>query len=276
MIQHYNDLSKIAITAAQVAGSIIGKSMSSNIKVEHKIAGDTYASQVVTEIDIKCDAIIREYLEPSCNEWGIALLTEEKEDDGSRFMKDFFWCVDPMDGTLAFINGDPGFAVSIALVAQNGTPQIGVVYDPSTDNTYSAIRGQGAFKNSALWQIKKANDHLSYVTDKKLKDDKRSDELQLIIRGHMDRLGISEFKEISGGGSVLNAIRVIENGPACMIKMPKKERGGGCIWDYAATSCIYQELGLKATDYYGNPLDLNPAHGPFMNEKGAYFSNLTF
>ena len=41
-------------------------------------------------------------------------------------------------------------------------------------------------------------------------------------------------------------------------------------------SCIYQELGLKATDYYGNPLDLNPAHGPFMNEKGAYFSNLTF
>ncbi len=40
-----------------------------------------------------------------------------------------------MDGTLAFINGHPGFAVSIALVAQDGTPQIGVVYDPSTNNT---------------------------------------------------------------------------------------------------------------------------------------------
>ncbi|MEZ4955040.1 MAG: inositol monophosphatase family protein [Saprospiraceae bacterium] len=44
-----------------------------------------------------------------------------------------------MDGTLAFINKHPGFSVSIALIANDGTPHIGVVYDPSTDTLYQAI-----------------------------------------------------------------------------------------------------------------------------------------
>ena len=68
---------------------------------------------------------------------------------------------------------------------------------------------------------------------------------------------------------------VLENGLACMLKFPKKEIGGGSVWDYAATACIYHELGLPATDYMGGRLDLNRRDGTFMNHKGIYYSNLT-
>ena len=72
----------------------------------------------------------------------------------------------------------------------------------------------------------------------------------------------------------MNAIRVLEHGPALMLKMPKTTLGGGCIWDYAATSCIYHEMGRVATDFHGEALDLNKKDGPYMNNKGVYFKNV--
>ncbi len=79
---------------------------------------------------------------------------------------------------------------------------------------------------------------------------------------------------MAGAGSVLNAIHVLENGPACMIKLPKKENGGGSLWDFAATACIFQELGLPATNFKGGRLDLNRKDGTFMNQEGIFYANL--
>jgi 3'-phosphoadenosine 5'-phosphosulfate (PAPS) 3'-phosphatase len=72
----------------------------------------------------------------------------------------------------------------------------------------------------------------------------------------------------------LNGIHVLENGPACMLKLPKKESGGGSIWDFAATACIFQELGLPATNFEGGRLDLNRKDGTFMNHQGVFYGNL--
>jgi 3'-phosphoadenosine 5'-phosphosulfate (PAPS) 3'-phosphatase len=72
----------------------------------------------------------------------------------------------------------------------------------------------------------------------------------------------------------LNSIMVLENGPACMLKFPKKESGGGSIWDFAATTCIYQELGLAATNFEGGRLDLNRKNSTFMNHEGIFYANL--
>ncbi len=271
---NFSELSKVAIKAARAAGETIQKYHKKDVIVEHKDTGASYASQVVTAVDVACESIIIDNLMPSCERHHIALLSEETEDDGSRFSQEYFWCVDPMDGTLAFINGEPGFSVSIALVAHDGIPYIGVVYDPSTDNMYHAIKGRGTYRNGNQWEINNHNQHLSYVTDRKLRDTLNKEEIERILLDQLEDHSLEEYREISGGGSVINAIRVLENGPACMIKMPKNQKGGGCIWDYAATSCIYHELGLRATDYHGEPLNLNPLNGPFMNEKGVYYSNM--
>ena len=178
-----------------------------------------------------------------------------------------------MDGTLAFINKQPGFSVSIALVAKDGTLYIGVVFDPSTDTLYHAIKETGAFKNGSPWKIKHTNDHLTYVTDRKLKDTPRAAEIERLLNENVEKLGLNGVKEINGAGSVLNGIFVLENGPACMLKFPKKESGGGSIWDFAATACIYQELGLPATNFEGGRLDLNRKDSTFMNHQGIFYAN---
>jgi fructose-1,6-bisphosphatase/inositol monophosphatase family enzyme len=267
-------LTDIAIRAALAAGKIIQQHMHEDVVVEKKEGGASYASQVVTAVDRACEAVILSHLLPSCAEFGIALLSEETEDDGSRFKRDFFWCIDPMDGTLPFISKRPGFSVSIALVAQDGTPYLGVVLDPSTDTLYHAVKGKGAYKQGLLWEIKPAHDHLTYVTDRKLKDTPRQEEIEHLLTEQVKKLGLNGVQEMAGGGAVLNAIRVLEHGPACMLKFPKKESGGGSIWDYAATACIYQELGLPATNVAGGRLDLNRKDSTFMNHEGVLYVNL--
>jgi len=269
-------LSKIAIQAARAAGKVIQKHMNDEVIVENKQGGDSYASQVVTAVDLACEKTILSHLLPTCDEFDLALLSEETEDDGSRFEQDFFWCIDPMDGTLAFINKEPGFSVSIALVAKDGTPNIGVVFDPSTDTLYHAIKGIGAFKNDNPWKIESTNEHLTYVTDRKLNDTPRASEIESLLHGHVNRLGLNGIKEMNGGGSVLNGIRVLENGPACMLKLPKKENGGGSLWDFAATACIFKEFGLPATNFEGGRLELNRKDGSFMNQEGVFYANFIY
>lgn len=270
-IQH---LANIAIEAALSAGKIIQKHMNDNIIVEKKEAGSNYASQIVTKVDRECENIILSYLIPTCKVFDIGILTEETKDDGSRFEKDFFWCVDPMDGTLAFINKQSGFSVSIALVSKDGTPVIGVVFDPNTETLYHAIKEHGTYKNRTPWTIKNTNDYLTYLTDKKLRDTPKSTQIQHILNIHKANLGLKGIKEISGSGAVLNAILVLENGPACFLKLPKKDIGGGSIWDFAATACIYNELNFPATNFKGETLDLNKKDDTFMNHQGVYYSNL--
>ena len=268
-------LNNIAIKAALSAGKVIQQHMNNDVLVEKKKGGASFASQVVTAVDRECEIAILSYLLPTCEEFDLALLSEETEDDGSRLEEDFFWCIDPLDGTLPFINKQPGFSVSIALIAKDGTPYMGVVFDPSTDTLYHSIKGQGAYKNGSPWKIKHANEYLTYVTDRKLKDTPHATEIEKLLNETVENLSLYGVKEIAGAGAVMNGILVLENGPACMLKLPKKETGGGSIWDFAATACIYQELGLPATNFEGGRLDLNSKDGTFMNHQGVFYANLT-
>jgi myo-inositol-1(or 4)-monophosphatase len=59
------------------------------------------------------------------------------------------WLIDPIDGTTNFLYGLPGYAVSIAACTDDGTEvgcaEVGVVYIPSTDELFTAVRGRGAW-----------------------------------------------------------------------------------------------------------------------------------
>jgi myo-inositol-1(or 4)-monophosphatase len=56
----------------------------------------------------------------------------------------YHWYVDPLDGTTNFAHRFPVFAVSIALSNPDLRPILGVVYDPTRDECFKGIRGQGA------------------------------------------------------------------------------------------------------------------------------------
>jgi len=68
-------------------------------------------------------------------------------------------------------------------------------------------------------------------------------------------------------------MHALENGPGCHLKLPKPEEGGGSLWDYAATACIYEEVGAWATDVYGQPLELNRRESTFMNHRGVLYAS---
>ena len=80
---------------------------------------------------------------------GLPILSEEGRDIPYEERKnwDYFWMIDPLDGTKEFIKRNGEFTVNIALIHQ-GQPILGVVQVPVQDKLYYASRGQGAFLES--------------------------------------------------------------------------------------------------------------------------------
>src|ERR1700719_296394 len=66
--------------------------------------------------------------------------------------KTHVWIVDPLDGTTNFLHGIPHFAISIALAREGGIVA-GLVYNPATDELYTAERGKGAFMNDRRLRV---------------------------------------------------------------------------------------------------------------------------
>lgn len=264
---------EVARKAAYAAGEIIRAGSERDIQEEYKEGGANLASQVVSEIDRAAEKAIVAHLLATCKQNNWALLSEETEDDGLRFEKDFFWCIDPLDGTLAFLNKQKGYSVSIALVSRDGRPMLGVVYDPINDVLYEAIKGMGVFKNNKAWNPNAKNDFLTYVGDRPLAITPRAEEIDFLLKEKAKALGLKGYKEYRGSGLVLNAMRVLEQAPACMLKFPKPELGAGSIWDYAATACFFEELNLTVGDYHGKALELNKRENTFMNHRGMFYAS---
>jgi len=266
-----------AIKAALKAGGAISGFDTANLQVESKVGGASIASQVVTEVDLISQSIILEILEPTCDEFDIALLTEESVDSGERLVKDYFWCIDPLDGTLPFIEQNSGYSVSIALVSKCGTPCIGVVYDPVTETLYHAIKGQGIYKNHESWEFKRPNDkfvkQLTFISDRSFIKYSKYDHTLHELSSLAVEIGCSGVDVINHGGAAMNACWVLENAPACYVKYPKPEDGGGSLWDYAATACLFTEADAVVSDIYGDSLNLNNPDTTFMNERGIIYAS---
>lgn len=67
------------------------------------------------------------------------------------------WIVDPLDGTLKFILGEPYFSVSVAY-EEEGVVRLGMIFNPYTQDVYLARRGGGAFKNGVALQVAPVDD----------------------------------------------------------------------------------------------------------------------
>ena len=266
------ELTQLAVQAALDAGLLIRSYRDREVEVLHKEGGDTYASQVVTEVDRKAQDAILKILGPSCEKYEIALLTEESEDDGSRFEKEFFWCIDPMDGTLPFIRGEPGYSVSIALVARDGSPMIGVVFDPVHDVLWQATKGQGVRRNAEPWTLDASSQELTFTYDRSFKDHSECDRVLRELEGYAYSIGLKKLASTQFGGAVINACHALESAPGCHFKFAKPQEGGGSLWDYAATACLYEEAGAVVGDVHGAPLDLNRPDSTFMNHRGAVYA----
>lgn len=100
-------------------------------------------SDLVTEADHASQQRIFDLISqrfPSHGFLGEEGLNREPQNSGFR------WVIDPLDGTSNYVHGFPYYAVSIA-VEEDGQLVAGVIYDPTREETFAAIRGQGATLN---------------------------------------------------------------------------------------------------------------------------------
>ena len=139
-------LLNVMVQAAFKAGRSLSRDFGEvqNLQVSLKGPGD-YVSQA----DRKAEEIIRGELLRARPTYGF--LGEESEEikgsDGAHR-----WIVDPLDGTTNFLHGIPAFAVSIAL-ERNGEIVGGVIFNPASDELYTAERGSGAFLNDRRLRV---------------------------------------------------------------------------------------------------------------------------
>jgi len=103
----------------------------------------------VSAVDHRAEDILREELAKARPGYGF-LGEEGGRREGSD--KTHTWIVDPLDGTTNFLHGIPQFAISIAL-ERDRSIVAGLVYNPATDDLYTAERGKGAFHNDRRMRV---------------------------------------------------------------------------------------------------------------------------
>jgi len=130
---------EVAIDAAHAAGRAIRSLYGRDIPIGQK--GD---AGPVTEADLASNACIRDILLQAFPDDG--WLSEETVDRPDRLAKSRTWIIDPLDGTWEFTTGVPEFVVSVAL-SVDSVAVLGVLHNPVTEETFSGIRGQGAWLN---------------------------------------------------------------------------------------------------------------------------------
>lgn len=268
--REWDYLVECACEAARLAGAQVRASWP--LVVEHKAGGESEASQVVTEVDRESQELILGVLKESVDRFSLGVLSEELEDDGGRLQSDYFWSIDPLDGTLPYVETRQGYAVSIALVSLAGVPEIGVIMDPEIGTLYCARRGGGVTLNGRPWSLPKPRTGLTVYADRSFERMPNHDGVVAALDVISGELGAGEARVLVGQGAVMNACHALHHAPACYFKFPKAELGGGALWDFAATACLYAEAGAVATDIEGNPLALNRVEGTWMNASGILFA----
>ncbi|MBF0108990.1 MAG: inositol monophosphatase [Magnetococcales bacterium] len=135
----------IAIRAARSAG----REALTFFKRRHELVLETKGkNDFVTQADTTVEREILYHLRKATPQYGI--LAEESS--RSEVAKGWRWIVDPIDGTTNFIHGLPHFAMSIALANDNEL-HAAVVFNPATDELFTAERGRGAFLNGQRLRV---------------------------------------------------------------------------------------------------------------------------
>jgi len=267
-----SQLCELAKATAIKAGDYIQSQFAAEIAKQPKVGGDSLASQVVTAVDFMAQEIILECLKDSIGTNNFGLLTEEATDDQSRLKKDYFWCVDPLDGTMPFTEKRTGYAVSIALISKHGDSVVGAVYIPDLRLCYSAYKGSGVFLNNQLFVRKSEKKTLHWYMDQSFLGMGYHERVQKEMEKMAQTFGYSDISYHSEFGGVRNAIGVMESGSGCYFKFPKNTDGCGSIWDYAATQLLMQESNLFVMSADGNTLNLNDPTTTFMHRQGILYA----
>jgi myo-inositol-1(or 4)-monophosphatase len=199
------------------------------------------ATDVVTEMDRRCEALLVDRILSRRPDDGI--VGEEGSDHvGETGVR---WILDPIDGTVNYLYGQPSWAVSVAAEI-DGTVVVGVVVAPVLEETYVATQGRGArLHDSSGVRTLRVNDPVELPA-------------ALVATG----FGYTRERRVSQGrvvAGVLPRVRDIRRLGACSIDLCHVAAGrvdayyerGPQAWDLAAGGLVAQEAGARVEGLHG-------------------------
>src|SRR3954470_14589207 len=139
-------LLNVMIQAARKAGRTLKRDFG---EVEHLQVSLKGPANFVSAADRRAEEILHDELTKARPGYGFV-----GEEGGRREGADktHTWIVDPLDGTSNFLHGIPQFAISIGL-EREGNIIAALVYNPATDELFTAERGKGAFLNDRRLRV---------------------------------------------------------------------------------------------------------------------------
>ena len=195
----------------------------------------------LTQADLASHEIITKALNKLTPE--IPILSEEGEQ--LRGDVETFWCVDPLDGTKEFIKRNGEFTVNIALI-ENYQPVLGVIHIPVANETFMAMKGNGA---------KKIKDQQIQSLSKQ-QNQTRQPPIFAVSRSHLnqatqDFIQHHQAETIAAGSSI--KLTMLAEGLADAYP----RFGPTSLWDMAAGHAILKETGGEIFTLDDQPLVYN-------------------
>jgi myo-inositol-1(or 4)-monophosphatase len=254
-IQDLDDLALIGWQAAVRAGEFLLHERPADLRVDYKSS----RTDPVTEMDRNAESIIVHHIRESRPDDGF--LGEEGSDDpGTSGVR---WIIDPLDGTVNYLYGQPLWGVSVAAEV-DGILHMGIVITPAQDEAFIGIRGQGSWRVHRQ-QVERLPG--STVTDLGV---------ALVTTG----FGYEAERRRAQAGflaTLAPRIRDLRRLGACVVDLTWLSMGrvdayyeqGVNLWDFAAGAVIAREAGLVVSGLHSDEptSDLLLAAPPRLHEE---------
>ncbi|XXQ69154.1 inositol monophosphatase family protein [Neisseriaceae bacterium B1] len=150
------------------------------------------------------------------------------------------WVLDPIDGTNNFVSGIPHFALSVAYVL-HGRAQLGVVFNPVTQECFTAVRGCGAFLNGVKLPLRQVPKRLR----------------EAVAGVEVKRLRSAKLVSSINNFAPFGTLRCMGSSTLdwCYLAAGRYDiyvHGGQNLWDYAAGALIAEEAGAHLATLEGD------------------------
>jgi myo-inositol-1(or 4)-monophosphatase len=217
----------IAKSAALLAGDFLLNSKSNNLEILLNEGRD-----LKLQLDIDTEKLLKKYIGSKST---YAILGEEL--GSNNHLGEYYWVIDPLDGTSNYLRNIPISCVSIALM-NNNYPILGVIYDFNHEELYCGHDNSKACMNDeeinvSSLSLKKDS---TLVTGIPAKTNYSDMEFEEIIRD------FQEWKKVRMIGSAAMAACYVASGKAETYK-----ENGIFLWDVAAGAAIVRAAGGKVS-----------------------------
>jgi myo-inositol-1(or 4)-monophosphatase len=240
------ELLELAVTIAKGAGHLLLDRPAS-----WELTSKSTAIDIATQMDLASEKLIVNAILAARPDDGII-----GEEGAERVSKSgYTWVIDPVDGTVNYFYGLPGWNISIAVKDKDGTVA-GVVHAPTIDSTWHATRGGGAFLNavpiSSNEPIELNRALIATGFAYEVKD--RINQLDLVQQL------LPKVRDIRRMGAAATDLCFVATGMVDgYIETGLKE------WDLAAGALIASEAGAIVTTHMWRGMELTVAAGPHLH-----------